>query len=198
MGFGIGDFLHAWEWVERRKPRVIRNFRRGEPARVAGVPCPRIERISFHPVCRVCETIPIIVSARNIGADAVEGGITVSFPDFATNENGVIIVALSERGIIGSREAGDELLSSDRGFREAFSARHMMREASCSPWESRGALDLRIELTPLREGPLKFHVTVWSASDGWASIQRNPHTSDVRDQQNHTAYAFAINVTPTQ
>jgi hypothetical protein len=198
MGLGIGDFLHAWEWVERHKPRVIRNFRRGEPARAADLPCPRIERISFHPVCTVCETVPIIVSARNVGADAAEGGITVSFPDFPSNEEGAILVAASERGRVSSRKAGDELLSSDRGVRESFSARHVMREASRAPWESRARLDLRIELTPLREEPLKFYVTVWAAAAGWTSIQRNPCTSDVRDQQNHAAYAFAINVTPTR
>lgn len=73
-----------------------------------------------------------------------------------------------------------------------------MREASRAPWESSAPLDLRIELTPLREGPLKFRVTVWSAAGDWSSIRRNPSAADVRDQQNHTAHAFAINVTPTR
>jgi hypothetical protein len=195
MGTGIlRDLLHVWDWRERRKKKTYSDFRRAEPPAVPGLPRPLIQSVEFRPVVQMCEPVPIVVRAVNAGAQAIEAGIMISFPDVTKNGERAIVVADANAGTVIQREAGDELLSADRGYREVFTARYLAREVHTSPWDAGALLILSLQVTPLQEGPLKFQVTAWSAADDWAAIQRNPTTREVVDQQNHGVHAFAMNV----
>jgi hypothetical protein len=150
--------------------------------------------LSYYPYGQLGDPIPIVVSAMNLGASGVSGGLTVSFPEVVRNGDHCYVEAHEpEQGNLISRESGDELLSSDRGSREVFSAKYLMREAQVSPWIKGSRIFLRLKVTPVREGAIVFYVTAWSATQTW-QIVRTPTSREVIDQQNHSVLPFVLNV----
>lgn len=194
MNFGIGDLLQAFEWVQVRRLKTVRQFTPRQPDDSPGRPRPVLESVSFYPKVEIGEPVPIVLLATNKGSNAASGGITVSFPTVARNTDGCFIETESSTpGRLVVHDAGGELLSSDRGCREVFVAQCVMRELQVSPWTRETLLPLRLKITPLREGVLPSYVTAWSATADWR-VTRTPEVSEIVDQQNHRVFAFTIRV----
>ena len=194
MNFGIGDLLHAFEWAQVRRLRTVREFTPRQPGDSPGRPRPILEAVSFYPKVEIGEPVPVVLLATNKGSSAANGGITVSFPTVARNTDGCFIETDSPvQGRVVVHDAGGELLSSDRGYREAFAAQYVMRELQLSPWARDTALPLRLKITATREGVLPFYVTAWSATEDWR-ITRTPEASEIIDQQRHPVFVFTIRV----
>lgn len=195
MQFRIKDLFHAWEWIQQRRLRTVTEFGAKQPKLGANQPCPHLRSVAYYPATRVGNSVPITVSAQNLGAWASGGGITVSFPDVPRNGDGAYIeVVKSSSGEFILREAGDELLSSDEGNAGAFVARNLVREVHIYPWDPGEVLEFHLAITPSRAGTFSFLVTSWAATEGWQRILRTPAVKDTKDQQNHAVFPYVISV----
>jgi hypothetical protein len=194
LGLGLKDLLYAWEWVQRRRVTEVRHFGARQPLVAANTPSPHFNWVAYYTTGQVGTPLPIVISVTNIGADAIAGGVTVSFPTVPRNGEGAYIAVDSDPEQVIQREMGDEVISSDRGSREVFSARYLMRELQVEPWRKSKQLDLRLIVTPTHEGGLPFLVTSWAAAADWRSVVRSPATDGAVDQQTHRAFPYVINV----
>jgi len=193
MELNLKDLLHTWDWLQQRRLRSVRKFGAKQPSPDTSSPCPHLELVAFYPVGNVGTPLPILISVRNLGAQAAAGGISISFPEISRNGEGAYVeVADSSGGEFILREAGDELMSSDRGHPETFTARYLVREVHFSPWKTDERVEFRLTLTPSRAGTFTFLVTSWAANGDWSRIARTPVVRDMVDQQNHAAFPYVF------
>lgn len=197
----VQDFIFGWKWI---KEQLLTNFKppdAKQPKLISGLPCPKLESVTYYPIGQVGEAFPIIISACNFGAHADAGGVTISFPAITKNSQGgfVEVESATSTGMaISRREEGDELLSSDVSLGQKFVAQYLTREIEVSPWKQNEEIAFRLKVTPVKEGQLSFYVTVWAATNGWKKIIRSPIAKDVIDHQGHAVYPLVVNVRSTK
>lgn len=128
----------------------------------------------------VGQPVTLTLRARNVGGEAAEGGISVSFPDLDSANDADGTVSSSGAGLTVQNYARNSSIYNASG--SSISADYLLAEATREDWAEDDSRTLTVTFTPKRAKTYSILVRTWMASEDYGHVSYDP-TSGYLDQQ---------------